>query len=134
VISLAWALGPRSFREFSNAAIRGALRPKPLISRSGITLPRFNWYRVTCMMFAALVGSQLGRWYYGLEWLGVVPHRDPLPTMTLIGSAGLVGFYVWLWLEYRKGRQPPRDPPPGCSSLNTEGIFTGDNRVNRVER
>jgi len=103
VLALARALGPGSYREFVNAAVRGVLRPLPLISRNGINLPRFNWYRVTCFALAALVGANLYRWYCGLEWLEVVPQRQPAMTV-LTACAGVIYFYVWLFVEYRKTR------------------------------
>ncbi len=105
VLTLARALAPGSYREFVNAAVRGVLRPPPLISRRGITWPRFNWYRITCFALAGLVGANLYRWYCGLEWLGVVPPRQPIITL-ITACAGVIYFYLWLWQEYRK-RLPP---------------------------
>jgi hypothetical protein len=51
VLALARSLGPRSYREFVNAAVRGVLRPPPLLSRRGVTstgtglpaLPSQDW-------------------------------------------------------------------------------------------
>jgi hypothetical protein len=118
VIALTRALGPRTYREFTNAAIRGVLRPKPLISRSGITLPRFNWYRVGCLAMVVWVGSHLYRWYCGLDWLGLVPSRQ-LWVSVATASAGAVYFYLWLWVEYRKCPKPVLEPSP--SPLGHDG-------------
>jgi hypothetical protein len=103
LVALTRALGPRTFREFTNAAVRGVLRPKPLLSRSGIALPRFNWYRVTCLALVAWFGSHLYRWYCGLEWLDLVPPQNLL-LKVVAASAGIAYFYLWLWTQYQQSK------------------------------
>jgi hypothetical protein len=103
LVALALALRPQTFNEFTNAAVRGVLRPTPLISRAGITFPRFNWYRLGCLALVAWVGSHLYRWYCGLEWAGLVPARRPVIAI-VAGSVGVAYFYLWLWFEYRHAR------------------------------
>jgi len=103
LVALALALRPQTFNEFTNAAVRGVLRPTPFISRAGITFPRFNWYRLGCLALVAWVGSHLYRWYCGLEWAGLVPARRPVIAI-VAGSVGVAYFYLWLWFEYRHAR------------------------------
>jgi hypothetical protein len=102
LIELAWKLGPKSFQQFTVAAMRG----KEITQRWwGYRLSHYRdvkWYRSSLFVFAGLMALPISRFYLGLEWLGVRWFsRQTLLLLTVL--IAILPYYLWLWVEYSRG-------------------------------
>jgi hypothetical protein len=111
LIASAWSKNPDSRSDFIRAAVGVAHLScrQFFLPRDTSELP--TSYHIVWLVTAGLVGGSLFRWYLGLVWLGWVPWACPV-VLVISALLPFAAYYVWLGVEYSKGRADGRSRHP----------------------
>ena len=103
LIDLAWQSHPQNAKEFIYAAFHGVPKADWSFGLRLSDYRQYKWYRTAQWAFYSFAVANVGRYNFGLKWLGLgFPRNSIIVTIVVLM---IFPYFIWLYMQFIKGHR-----------------------------